>query len=66
MILSRYCLCGGALRGSVRPDAYGERLLAEFDRLHGGDGHGPTDAVTASRARRVEESRREPEGGDRT
>lgn len=64
MNFSRYCRCGATLRGTVHPDGLAVRLLAEFDQQHLGDGHAPTDAVTASRARRTEERAMLAEGGE--
>lgn len=50
--LRLYCTCGAAWVISV-PDQHTEAVLVgQWERLHAGAGHGPTDAQGAARARK--------------
>lgn len=53
--MTRYCLCGAAMKVRAEPDALVLRLTEEFEARHTGEGHEPVDAMTAWRARRREE-----------
>ena len=48
---ANYCLCGAALRGTM-PPVLAETLLAEWNKIHTGTGHGPATAKQARSARR--------------
>ena len=56
MKVSRYCSCGGAMQGTITPDAKAKQLLDIWDSIHSGIGHRVVDSVTASKARRKEEN----------
>ena len=51
---ARFCTCGGALRGSARPDSAAEGITAIWDSVHSGEGHKPTTPKVAANARRRE------------
>lgn len=50
-----YCLCGGKLHASSSPPEGAKWLVAQFETIHSGEGHGPCDARTAAKARRLAE-----------
>ena len=47
----RYCLCGSSLGVSAASVHFQDSILARWDALHEGPGHGATTAREASRAR---------------
>lgn len=49
---AKYCTCGSSLTGRADKPEVLEAAWAEF---HSGEGHGPTDAAGAAKARRREE-----------
>lgn len=59
--VTRYCLCGASMRGSVTPPAAARRVVALFDEFHTGEGHGSGTAAQAAAARRREERKIERE-----
>ena len=48
---TRYCQCGAAAIASSTPPELAEGVVAAFDELHTGDGHGPATARQARAAR---------------
>lgn len=55
--LRRYCQCGASCSARSTPRAAADFVIAEFERIHIGAGHGRATAREASRARRREEAR---------
>ncbi len=53
--IAKYCVCGSSLTGRADKPAVLEAAWTEF---HTGEGHGPTDAAGAAKARRREEQER--------
>ncbi len=49
-----YCICGSAWKGKVEPIMFA-KLKEQWDEIHQGEGHAPTDARTAARARGIAE-----------
>lgn len=59
-----YCICGGVMTGSGAGEIKAvAELRTAFWSVHSGDGHGETDARTASAARRRVELQYEREVG---
>ncbi len=50
--IAKFCTCGSSLTGRADKPEVLETAWSEF---HTGEGHGPTDAVGAAKARRREE-----------
>lgn len=51
MLVALYCKCGAAARGRIAPDGKAKEFERLFRSMHDAPGCGPTDAVTARRAR---------------
>ncbi len=50
--LHRFCLCGGSLRGRAAPAGIRNAVIAGWERMHQGPGHGPASVAQARNARR--------------
>lgn len=48
---SGYCVCGGAAVVSSSPPGLAEGVIAAFEQLHQGEGHGPATPRQARAAR---------------
>ena len=64
---SFYCICGAAAHGTLGGGQGGiDRALhvlkETWESVHKGEGHGPTDAATARKARAREEQQATKEG----
>jgi hypothetical protein len=53
-----YCLCGGAIHLTTKPDdEYVSIALEAFAEAHRGNGHGPCSSKEAAKARRRQDKR---------
>ena len=57
-MLRRYCTCGANVSASSDPPSAAEFVVEMFSARHSGEGHAPTDAATARKARARKEATR--------
>jgi hypothetical protein len=42
-VIRRHCRCGSGLHAYPTPGGQTDKVVAQFDRQHTGDGHGPAE-----------------------